>query len=431
MSEPTPTPAPTPSVEEGLVAIMEKSAQRAEEQMLAKFSKMLDAAAATPAPSAPVREVVEVAAGRTERIPGSGIRVTDASEPLYRCFEGTGLEKYRTPEADHWCQRWIQGLIKHDRVAVLTAYEKANRSVGVRASSLEGDPGADGAIGTATGADLLPVPLSRAVEIARDKVSKIPQRATQIELTSQTTRITTVGAVAAQMVDEATALTQTEPAFEHVIPRANKMQAFMKASVETIADSAFNLLNIYAARAGAAMGALEDVQICTTNGTAPNFTTAWTGTDVTEAASTVLAFGDVAALYHAVPQQYRTNAAFFGATLVMQLLTAMRSVSTSSGTQMLYALSERPGTLADDPQSNGSIFGKPVFEVPLAAGVLLFGDPTNYGMCRRAGITASVSEHADFASDLIQFKFISRVDGVVIDATANATSQIAGLLTVA
>ena len=82
------------------------------------------------------------------------------------------------------------------------------------------------------------------------------------------------------------------------------------------------------------------------------------------------------------------------------------------------------------PSIVGTVFGRPVYEVPLANGTLLFGDVRQgYAFGRRSGIEASVSEHVSFASDLVDFKFTQRVDGRIVDDVA--MKQMAGLATVA
>lgn len=347
-------------------------------------------------------------------------------ERIYR--DTPAVRKFRTADLDHWYQHWFRGAVNRDRVAVLVAQNKIEQILG-RATTLEGalDASDPTAILSGTGGHLLPQGLSDVVQIARDLEAVLPSLVAIKEMTGPTLRIPTQGAVTAAMAAEGATASQGESTYATELLKAQKMSATMKVSVEMLADSPSNFVSDVAQRAGAAMGALEDVQICTTNGTAPNISEAIAGGNVNEATSTVLIYEDLVTLIFALTKPYRRNAVFLGGTVVCTLLSKLMD---GNDRPILSFPTQQPNVITDTPGAIGSIFGKPVFEVPLAAGTLIFGDVRQgYAMGRRSGITMATSEHFEFTSDLINIKFTQRFDGRIVDDVA--MKQMAGLATVA
>lgn len=330
------------------------------------------------------------------------------------------VRRFRSPETDHWMAQWIRALTVRDQELMKLADANLSEKFG-RADTLVGTPDAGGGISSGTGGPLIPVPLLGVIEIERDAVAKIRGLASPFELTAAQARIPTAGAVTVAMVAEGTTSTGDEPPFASKLPVAHKMQAGMKASVEAVADSAFNLVGIYASRAGRAMGAEEDVQFCTTDGIAPNVSEKIDdgATNVPLATVVTLDYAQMVTNYFALPQQYRMNAAWFGSGAT---LTILSSILDGNGRPIFSPGAGLPGVITDD-SADGVVFRKPVYEVPLADGVLVFGEMRSYGVGTRAGITARVSEHASWSADLIEYKFTQRLDGIVLDAGAFVESN--------
>ena len=109
-------------------------------------------------------------------------------------------------------------------------------------------------------------------------------------------------------------------------------------------------------------------------------------------------------------------------------MTLLSNMMDGNDHPVLKVPSSPPLPISDTPGANGFVLGRPIFHVPIAAGVLLLGDLRGYGFVRKGGIVASMSTEVGFATDTVQFKFTERVDGRIIDDVA--MKQMAGLTTV-
>jgi len=349
------------------------------------------------------------------------------TDPLYRALyrKNAELREVRTPDLDHWGAKWFQGLVARDRTLMQLAKDKLNAITGRAVTSyLEGDvSGTDLLDGTA--GDALPQNVNAVVAIARDSAAVLAPLVQNITLTSATQRVPTANAFTTGMVAEGATSTGAGPTVASVMFKAQKAQAFAKVSVEAMADAAFNLMSLLAVKAGSSLGALEDTQICTSNGTTPNITAAIVGQNVDEASTTVLVYEDLVKLYFALGKAYRTSPIWLGNAVTLRLVSQL----VDGNSNPVLSFPGAANVVTDVVGATGFIFNKPVYEVPLADGQLIFGDPSGYGFGRRAGITAAASEHADFASDLIQLKFTERYDGNMLDAVA--LKQMSALATVA
>lgn len=338
------------------------------------------------------------------------------------------MKQWRSPDLDHQYKEWILGLVQRDGARRLAAEERMNQIAGTRLTTLEGalDVSDPTAILDGTGGHLLPQPLANVVMIARENANVLPRLVMNVTMNSGTLRIPTANVVTSYMVAEGSVATQGEPTFASEMLKAQKAQAFMKASVEMVADSAFNLMNVYATRAGMSLGALEDTQIATSNGTAPNISEAITGGAVTTATIGTIVYDDLVTLFFALGKSYRPNGVWLGSAAT---LTGMSQLTDGNGNAVIgFSNSMDARGPVGDVAPVAQIFNRPVYEVPLADGTILWGDVgSGYVFGRRAGITAAVSEHADFASDLVQFKFTERFDGLNVDDAA--MKQISGLTT--
>jgi HK97 family phage major capsid protein len=332
--------------------------------------------------------------------------------------------EWRSPDADHWYKHWLVAFLHKNRESMFRADAELEKIFG-RAEILEGAPDTGGGIGAGTGADLLPHPLGQVVMTARDRVNKIRRLAQPVQLTTQTLQLPTFGAVQSYMTAEGATSTQDEPDPSNVLFRANKAQAYAVASKEFVRDSAFNVVNLLAVRAGGSLGALEDTQAGTSSGTAPSISAKLAGGNVDEATSTELRLVDLISLYFAVGQAYRAGAVWLGDAA---MLTGISGMLDTNGRPILNSVIESTRVITDDPNAEGTIFRKPVFEFPLAAGIIFFGNVrAGYVWASRQGIEVEASEHVLFATDKIAFKFTERVDGNIVDAVA--MKQMAGIAT--
>jgi len=175
-------------------------------------------------------------------------------------------------------------------------------------------------------------------------------------------------------------------------------------------------------RGGRALATLEDNQFFKEgDGTGNNISAFLAGTAYSETTSGILAFLDVNTMYFNVGQQYRQNGVWLVESGVLEKLTMLRN--STSGAQFYLGLTEKPGPITDDPSAEGTLFRRPVYEVPFTAGTIWFGDISSaYIIGDRAGLQASVSDQVRFETDEIVWKITQRFDGQNIDAVA---SQVA------
>jgi HK97 family phage major capsid protein len=399
---------------------------RREERLLAGLNRRISQIA-----EEPQRDTLEkVEEGRVERPIVSRHQPTD---PLYRSLhlKQPHMKEVRTPELDHWNSFWLRAYLVKDIVNMRMAAAKGCEAAGIppRASTLGGalDASDPTAIASGTGGHLLPQPFSNLVQIAREASAVIAPLCQNFTTEGLTLRVPTCGAVTADTVAEGASGAQGEPTFASEMLILHKIGVRMIASEEMLQDTAFNLMSIYGERAGRAIGAAEDTQICTTDGVAPNLTEAIAGGNVDEATTTVLIYEDLNTLFFALGKDYQPRSTFLAGTVVCTLLSNMLD---TNGAPILRVPAAAPTPVTDAmPQAIGTVIGRPVYHVPLTAGILLLGDLNGYGFVRRPGIFASMSTEVGFATDTIQFKFYERVDGRIIDDVA--MKQMADLATVA
>ena len=354
------------------------------------------------------------------------------TDPLYRTLHAQKPEQReaRTPDQDHWNAEWLRSYLLRDSQGMRTAAVKADEAGGFgRATTLGGalDPSDPTAIASGTGGHLLPQSFSNVVQIARQAAAVIAPLCQNFTTEGLTLRVPTSGAVTADTVAEGASGAQAEPTFVSEMLILHKIGVRMIASEEMLQDSAFNLMQIYAQRAGEGIGAAEDLQICTSGGTAPDLTEPIAGGDVSEATTTVLIYEDLNTLFFALGKAYQPNSTFLGGTTVCTLLSNMMD---GNDHPVLKIPNQAPTPVTDaTPQAIGTVLGRPIFHVPLVTGQLILGDLRGYGFVRKGGIFASMSTEVGFATDTIQFKFYERVDGRIIDDVA--MKQMADLATVA
>ena len=345
-------------------------------------------------------------------------RLMAPTEQLYVRMS-TQERQWRSPDADHWMVEWMRGQVKNNDARMSRAHAGLEQIYG-RALMTEGLAGAGGAVSDGTAGELIPRPLEQVILIARDRVSKMRRFASHIVMTRQQHNVPTAAAMTAFMTTEGATATDGSPAIAQVPLIARKGQVTALMTVELMADSAINVMNMIATRGGGALGELEDDQFFADgNGTAPNVSAFLSGTAHAEDTATEFNFADAVDMYFSVNQIYRPNAVWFISGDVMKFIALLLTGAPEK--QFWLDQTGSPAPITDDPTAEGTILRRPVFEVPLTPGTVWFGDPSaSYTVGTRAGLTSSMSEHVKFDVDQIMWKLTQRFDGNNVDHLAAA-----------
>ena len=361
----------------------------------------------------------------------------DARDPLYRRMEnGRTLEERndfraaRNPQMDDLTRQWVRAVVQRNVTERIRLYDELNgryvESLGYsRAALLEGTPDADSGLGAGSGGELLPLPLANQLILERDAASMMRALINVFPMTSQTQRIPVLPTASADTRAENAAFTDNTPNPDSALLAATDLGVRYSAGRNFLEDTGFNMANQLTVVAGNAIGAAEDTQIVTSTGAGSDITEGIDGASITtvaEETSGELVYVDVAALYYALPKQYRRNAMFFGNDAMMQTIM---SVIDSNGRPIFIDQFNAPRPLGDgDPAAEGRMFGKPVYEHPGGSGfddILWFGDPMWYAWGERSGIRVDVER--DGTTGLTEWTIDERVDGRVIPTSAVGTNN--------
>lgn len=344
----------------------------------------------------------------------SGIRLTPSEDQRYRTLPEEE-KRWRKPATDHWMADWFRAMVLKDTPRMQRAQDKLDELS--RADLLEGTTTAVSGLSQGTGGHLMPLPFSTLIVRARDKRAKLRPLCTKYTSDSLTLRVPVSTVATAAMAAEGAVAAQGEPTVTAILFSKKKMQANFEMSDEMMQDSAFNLVSFLAERAGSAFGALEDVQICTSNGTAPNITSALSSiTETTEGTPATLNYADVVNLFYAMPEQYQAESVWLADSTVLSILSRIRA----SGGEPLFSMNIGPANIVGDTASTslrgvvGQIFGRAVYNVPLAAGSLFIANMSFYGILDGGGIAVKQSDSALWAADSIALRFTTRFDGAVM-----------------
>jgi HK97 family phage major capsid protein len=360
----------------------------------------------------------------------------DARAGLYRKLEtrhqrsSEELEEFRAarnPRMDDLTFQWVKAVEQRNIGERVRLFEEMNgrylEELGFsRAPLLEGAPDADSGFAAGTGAELLPLPLAGQLMMERDKASKMRQLVTTFPMSTQTQRIPVLPTVTATSRAENASYVDNTPNPDSALLSAKDIGVLFSAGRNFLEDSAFNIASQLTVVAGGAIGAEEDVQICTSTANGGDITEgldAATITDIAETTTGTLGYVDVVALYYGLPEQYRRNARFFATSTT--LADVMRVVD-GNGRPIFVSQFEAPRMMNDlDGSAVGVLFGKPIYEVPLADDVLLFGDPAWYAFGNRSGIR--VDSDRAVTTGLRQWVIDERVDGRVIPTSVVGTNN--------
>jgi HK97 family phage major capsid protein len=334
------------------------------------------------------------------------------------------MRKVRTVEGDAEIGRFMRALISKDTATLREMC--AMTRVGLEAQYGR----AVLAITEASHAtSLMPIPLASAVISQVNATAVMRNVCTVYQSPNEQYRAPVFGKGTSAMVAEGAIATHDGgPLPANILLTKHKNQWAGSATEESVQDSNVNLASAVIEAAGNAIGYTEDVQVCTSAGTSPDFTGSIIEgvTDVSETTSGTLSFNDFNACYFGVPKPYRNgNAKIFGGAVVMQLLTGL---GDAAGNRVMTPPTVGGQPVGDGPQAVGAIYGTQVFEVPLAAGILLIGDPKKYAMLTNPVMTIKQTDVAGWATDTVNFKVTLREDGIL--AFADAFRQMAGLTTI-
>jgi len=221
------------------------------------------------------------------------------------------------------------------------------------------------------------------------------------------------GQGSAALVSEATALAESDPAFNQVELDAYKYGQLIQLSSELIADTGVNLLDFIARDAGRALGEATGTHYVTGDGSSkPTGVLEDTTLGVTAAAVATMTADEVIDLYFSVIAPYRRNAYWL---LNDATLAILRKLKDADG-QYLWEPSLRNGV-------PDRILGRPVVTdhnvAAPAAGAIsaAFGDFSGYYIRDVGTMRFERSDHFAFSSDLVTFRSIKRTDGKLVDTT--------------
>lgn len=360
--------------------------------------------------------------------------IGDARDGLYRRMEqgraGLALAEFRVtrnPGMDAIAARWANAVASGNVAERVRLYDELNdrylKAMGIsRASLLEGLPTGENPLSNGSGAELLPLPLANQLIVERDKASKFRGLVNVFPMTAQVQRIPVLPTVTATARLENASYTDNTPTADSALLTAKDIGVLFSAGRNFLEDSAFNIVNQLTVVAGGAIGAEEDIQICTSTANAGDITQgleAATVTDVAETTTGAIGFVDLVSLYYALPEQYRRNAKFFAAGTT---LADLAKLVDAVGRPILLDAVQAPRAISDwDQNAVGTILGKPVYDVPLTDEVIFFGDPMWYALGQRSGIRVDTDRAVTTGNR--QWVIDERIDGRVIPTSAVGTNN--------
>jgi len=231
----------------------------------------------------------------------------------------------------------------------------------------------------------------------------------------------------AVIVGEGSQLTESQPVFAQASLPVYKYGLSIQVTKELVEDTNFDLLGFLARQAGRAVGNGFGVHAITGDGSSKPYgvvaqaTVGVTGaTSVTGAASAA----NLIDLYHSVIQPYR-NSPSCGWLMRDASVGAIRKLTDATSGQFLW----QPGLQASQPDM---LLGKPLRTDPnvAAAGVsgksILFGDFSTYWVRMAGNLRFERSDEFAFDYDLVTFRCLARMGGVLTDTTGAVKYFIGG-----
>ncbi len=411
----TPQDEKTPSAEEvlgKLTRALESRVQSTEDGLLARLDAVAESLETSRSrkPPIPAREEKpapdeRVAPSSLTRSRVEGFDVTcirvlgDVREQqysrLYRGLSGSELLEKRAArnvKMDDLTQRWIRAVDRQDYAMRAKLCEEMNDlyldTLGIeRAPLLIGDPTGENPLADGSGAELVPLPLANQIVLARDRASKLRRISNVFPMTSQTERVPMLPIVTASTRAENAPYVDNTPAADKAMLTATDLGVQFSAGRNFLDDTAFNMANALTQIAGAAIGAREDVEMCTADGTGSSFTEGLTNAnivDIPETTPSSLAYVDIVALYYGLQEQYRQESVFLMEGTTLQ---DVMNIVDGNGRPIFRPADEAPIPIGnEDSAASGILFGKPVYEVPLPDDEIIFGNMGWYAYGNRTSI---------------------------------------------
>lgn len=230
------------------------------------------------------------------------------------------------------------------------------------------------------------------------------------------------GGIRGYWADEAEEKTKSKPKFRKIELTLKKLIGLCYATDELLDDAA--ALESYISRGFISeFGFLIDDALVNGNGAGMPLGVLNSGCLVTQAkevgqAATTVVAENVINMFARLFASSRSNAAWFINQNVEPQLHTM-SVAVGTGGQLIYM---PPGGLSVSPY--GTLLGRPVIPIEQCAslgtvGDIILGDYNNgYLLAEKGGIKADMSIHVQFIYDESVFRFVLRVDGQPVRASA-------------
>lgn len=415
---------------ERAAAQIREAMKEAEDRAFGRFLDVLAETVKQPKAEKPAveRKLPDPEVKRDERLTGFG-DVTDGREYLYRRLPKE-LQAVRNPRIDAEMARWIRAAARVvPNNECLIEWERRDAEAIKRADLLEGTTTATSGLSGGTAGPLIPLPLHNQITLLRDRSAVLRRYAKIVTSPSLTLRLPVMGVATAGMAAEGAVFgTQGEPTNTSILLSKKKMQFVAQASEESLMDSAFNVVSLFTERAASAFGQLEDVQICTSDGTAPDITGsletpnnnsagAQTITAYSEAVSGTLGYDDMLGIFFAVPKQYRNSPSciWMGDATMMRILS---QIVDANGRPIFAPSTNAAAPMGDSvPAAVGQIFGRDVVEVPLTSTNLFFGDMSYYYILEGERMAMKSTDAVSWSADTIDFKITARWDGAIASTT--------------
>jgi len=331
-------------------------------------------------------------------------RTKDADEAFRALLAKPQTQERKGPESDSELRRWARGEMRGFDVAAPSGVSFRDLVKGT----------------TTAGGNTVPVTFYGQLMAHLIEVSGLMMAGPTVLNTASGETIempVTTAHSTATLTPEATALTESDPAFAKRSLGAYKYGVLLQISSELLSDTGVDLEGYLSMQAGRALGNAFGADAVTGNGSSKPtgvMTTATTGKTGATGAAGAFTADDLIDLYYSVISPYR-NSTSCGWLMRDATLGAARKLKDLQG-QYLWQPSIQEG--APD-----TLLGKPVHTDPNVAAVALsaksvaFGDFSQYFVRMAGGVRFERSDDYAFNSDLVTYRAIIRADGLLIDQT--------------
>ncbi|MEE1779459.1 phage major capsid protein [[Kitasatospora] papulosa] len=331
-------------------------------------------------------------------------RTKDADEAFRALLAKPQTQERKGPESDSELRRWARGEMRGFDVAAPSGVSFRDLVKGT----------------TTAGGNTVPVTFYGQLMAHLIEVSGLMMAGPTVLNTASGETIempVTTAHSTATLTPEATALTESDPAFAKRSLGAYKYGVLLQISSELLSDTGVDLEGYLSMQAGRALGNAFGADAVTGNGSSKPtgvMTTATTGKTGATGAAGAFTADDLIDLYYSVISPYR-NSTSCGWLMRDATLGAARKLKDLQG-QYLWQPSIQEG--APD-----TLLGKPVHTDPnvtavaLSAKSVAFGDFSQYFVRMAGGVRFERSDDYAFNSDLVTYRAIIRADGLLIDQT--------------